>query len=330
MERKDLIENISVSVCCITYNHEKFIRKTLDGFLSQKTSFAFEVLIHDDASTDKTQEIITEYAEKYPEIIKPILQKENHRSKGISVQRTYNYPRTKGKYVAFCDGDDYWTDPMKLQMQFDILEKYTDCALCVHNTRCIEENGAEMEAWIPGIILPEGKLEAEKYIHMQIGEGRYLFQTGSYFVRKEIVDDFLNYHHEYPCGDIPLVLFALQYGHCWYIPQEMSYYRKHAASVMTITDEVLDSKIRFSQRMIAGHKKFDEYTKGKYKEDFDLGIKKCEVKILKLQGSYRNILAKKYRKILMAQRWKTKLLIYLGAVFPKIVFRLFCIYKKLK
>lgn len=111
-----------VSICCLSYNHESYIRECLNGFLMQKTNFDFEVLIHDDASTDDTANIIREYEEKYQEIIKPIYQTENQYSKGIGVTRTYNFPRSQGKYIALCEGDDYWTDPLKLQKQVDFLE----------------------------------------------------------------------------------------------------------------------------------------------------------------------------------------------------------------
>src|SRR5690554_1582208 len=100
-----------VSICCITFNHGKFIREALEGFLSQKTNFCFEVLIHDDASTDDTATIIKEYASRFPNIIKPIFQKENQYSKGIrGMNRRFNFPRAKGKYIAMCEGDDYWID----------------------------------------------------------------------------------------------------------------------------------------------------------------------------------------------------------------------------
>ena len=119
---RDENNEILVSICCITYNHEKYIRDAIEGFLMQKTDFPFEVLIHDDASTDGTADIIREYETKYPDIIKPIYQTENQYSKGIKISATYNYPRAKGKYIALCEGDDYWIDPYKLQKQVDFLE----------------------------------------------------------------------------------------------------------------------------------------------------------------------------------------------------------------
>lgn len=106
-----------VSISCITYNHEDYIRDAIEGFLMQKTTFPVEILIHDDASTDKTADIIREYEKKYPHLIKPIYQTENQYSKGIGVSATYQYPRANGNYITLCEGDDYWTDPYMLQKQ---------------------------------------------------------------------------------------------------------------------------------------------------------------------------------------------------------------------
>jgi len=115
-----------VSISCITYNHEKYIEDALQGFLSQETDFPFEILIHDDASTDRTVNILREYEVKYPKLIKPIYQKENQYSRGIKISATYQYPRALGKYIAMCEGDDYWIDPYKLQKQVDFLEANPD------------------------------------------------------------------------------------------------------------------------------------------------------------------------------------------------------------
>jgi len=117
----------------------------MKGFLMQKTTFAFEILIHDDASTDGTQEIIREYEAKYPDIIKPIYQTENQYSKGINISISYNLPRTKGKYIAFCEGDDYWTDKDKLQKQVDFLENHSEYSLCSHRFKVYNIEEAKYE-----------------------------------------------------------------------------------------------------------------------------------------------------------------------------------------
>lgn len=111
-----------VSICCITYNHAPFIRDAIDGFLKQKTDFEVEIIIHDDASTDSTAGIILEYENKYPDLIFPIYQTENQYSKVIKPYINFVFPRARGKYIALCEGDDFWTDPYKLQKQVDLLE----------------------------------------------------------------------------------------------------------------------------------------------------------------------------------------------------------------
>ena len=124
-----MIDDIKVSILTLAYNHELYIRQCLDGIIMQQTNFKFELLIHDDASTDETANIIREYEKKYPNILKPIYQKENQYSKGIPIGTTFLYPRAKGKYIALCEGDDYWIDPYKLQKQVDFLESNPEYSL---------------------------------------------------------------------------------------------------------------------------------------------------------------------------------------------------------
>ena len=136
-------ESLLVSISCITYNHANYIRDTIEGFLIQKINFPIEILIHDDASTDGTEEIIREYEEKYPEIIKPIYGTENQYVKGKRGSRTFNIPRAHGRYIALCEGDDYWTDPLKLQKQIDFLENNHDFSMCISSRIVINEKGEE-------------------------------------------------------------------------------------------------------------------------------------------------------------------------------------------
>ena len=128
-----------VSIICITYNHEKFIKTALDSFLIQKTSFKYEILVHDDASTDNTAKILKEYETKYPNIIKVIYQKENQCRKGNSPIAIL-LEEAKGKYLAFCEGDDYWVDEKKLQKQVEFLENNLQYSAVYHNVFIVNEN----------------------------------------------------------------------------------------------------------------------------------------------------------------------------------------------
>jgi len=133
-----------VSIICLAYNHEKYIRQCLDGFVMQKTGFRYEIIIHDDASKDGTTAIIREYAKKYPGLFVTIFQEENQYSKGIPIGKTYMYPLAKGKYIAECEGDDYWTDPYKLQKQVDFMESHPEYVLCCTDAVQLDDNTGEL------------------------------------------------------------------------------------------------------------------------------------------------------------------------------------------
>jgi len=126
-----------VSIVCITFNQEQYIAQCIDGFMMQKTDFPYEVLINDDASTDKTADIVRLYEKKYPDIIKPVYQTKNQYSLGINPGLIL-FPLARGKYIAVCEGDDYWTDPYKLQKQVDFLEKNEEYALCCHRYKIFD------------------------------------------------------------------------------------------------------------------------------------------------------------------------------------------------
>ena len=127
-----------VSTITTAYNHEPYIRECIEGFLMQKTTFPVELIIHDDASTDKTADIIREYEAKYPNLIKPIYQIENQYSQNVDIYNEFLYPRSKGKYVALCEGDDYWIDPLKLQKQVDFLEANPEYVLTCHRYKVLD------------------------------------------------------------------------------------------------------------------------------------------------------------------------------------------------
>lgn len=122
-----------VSIMCLAYNHEKYIEDALVGFLIQKTNFPFEVLIHDDASVDKTVDVIKKYEKRYPNIIKPIYQKKNLWSRDKELIGEIQYKRMKGKYIAYCEGDDYWIDEHKIQKQVDFLNEHDEYNIVFHD-----------------------------------------------------------------------------------------------------------------------------------------------------------------------------------------------------
>lgn len=220
---------IAVSVYCMTYNHEKYIRDTLDGFITQKTTFKYEVLVHDDASTDGTANIIKKYAEAYPDIIKPILQTENQYSRGIYIEQQILWPHTRGKYIAFCEGDDYWSDPYKLQMQFDVMEQHENCSICSHYVRWIDMTQKTNGGFFPDKIYGITDGIVDKKIQFRVTT-EDLFHLTSLFLRRNIYDKYAAHMPEFattmPVGDVAVLLYFAKFGTMYFIDREMSVYRR--------------------------------------------------------------------------------------------------------
>lgn len=225
------MKKIKVSILCLAYNHAKFIRDCLDGFVMQKTNFPFEVIIHDDASTDETTKIISEYAEKYPDIIKPILQKENQWSRGINIWKNHMWPRINGEYVAMCEGDDYWTDPNKLQKQVDFLDAHPDYSICFHPVRITWD-----DKHIPDRVrYHSGKKTSEL---SDLLKGNFISTCSvMYRWRPECAKLFPD---RILPGDWYLHLLHAQVGKIGYLPNVMSVYRRNAGGVWTGAGETDD------------------------------------------------------------------------------------------
>ena len=211
-----------VSIICTTYNHGPFIRQCLDGFMMQKTNFTFEVLIHDDASTDNTAEIIREYEDKYPDIIKPIYQTENQYSKGVKIGLTYLYPNAKGKYIAECEGDDYWTDPLKLQKQVDFLENNPDYVMCSHNYSFLFMNEMKRVSYVETI--------GRDYSLESLTKGEWLYQPLTLMFRSQTLweSEILRYTS---IIDNILLYNLLKRGGGYCMPDDMGVYRVHSNGV---------------------------------------------------------------------------------------------------
>lgn len=228
------MEKPLVSICCITYNHEKYIRDALEGFVMQETNFPFEVLIHDDASTDRTADIIREYEKKYPDIIKPIYQKENQYSKGIKISATYNFPRAQGKYIALCEGDDFWTDKKKLQIQTDFMEKNNDFVFCCHGRYNLDYFKKRYYPE-PFVNVPEDGIACAH----EMALGKFMSYTQTFFFRNDI---YINIKEKIerdtdnaPMGDLQLVFNFALVGKIKYFKKRMATYRRASGSVTHCT-----------------------------------------------------------------------------------------------
>ena len=315
-------QEIKVSICCAVYNHEKYLRKCLEGFLKQKTNFKFEILIHDDASTDHSAEIIQEYEKRYPDIIKPIYQIENQYSKGVKIGWKYQYPRANGRYIALCEGDDYWCDETKLQRQYEEMEKNKNASICVHAVRHIKEDGTFLSTQYPLCPIEQSVLYGTEAIKTIVDHGLYPFQTSSFFCRRSYIHEITkNKLPEFmlvnPVGDVPLLLYLVTKGAIIYIPELMSCYRMGSIGSWNMNlQKSVEKRIAEYKREMASYILFDVYTEGKYSKYMEKIQDRFWFHIYQLQKNYKELLNKKYRFMLKKESPKQQLYYYLMGNFP--------------
>ena len=294
---------ILVSISCITYNHIEYIRDCLDGFVNQKTDFDYEVLIHDDASTDGTTEIIHEYENKYPDIIKPIYETENQWVKGRRGSSVFNYPRARGKYIALCEGDDYWTDPLKLQKQVDVLEGNPEIAMCVTNASQLSENGLCDEQGR----YSESRIASTEDV-MRIGGG--FARTATFMFRKSLIDNYPECCLTCHVGDFPLQTFALINGGIYYLADRTAVYRyfttgkSWSARIKRANIEKLMKGWRSEFDMLSG---LDAYSGGKYHELFVWRAARLLYENISRHRDKRNMIVEHFEDVYACFDFKMKL-----------------------
>jgi glycosyltransferase involved in cell wall biosynthesis len=209
-----------VSIICNTYNHENFIRECLNGFIIQRTNFPIEIIVHDDASSDNTVSIIQEYESKHPDLFSCLYQKENQYSnKDVNIWSDITFPLVRGKYIALCEGDDYWTDPMKLQKQVDTILNNPNCKIVYHNCGIIDEKGLFL-----GWIYDRNYNKKLRITDLILGDFTktctMLFENNKDIISTKLIDD-----------TILGMLLLENGGEAWYLEDVMSNYRVHNGGV---------------------------------------------------------------------------------------------------
>lgn len=242
-----------VSICCIAYNHEQFIQDALEGFLMQQTTFPIEIVIGEDCSTDGTREILKDYAKRFPNQFQLLLQEHN-------IGATANFLATikacKSKYLALCEGDDYWTDPLKLQKQFELLEKNPEYSGCFHDAYKLNEETGVLSQ-MSGRRHPSSHNTFSTEDLVQGG----LISTCSFFFRRDSLSSYPDSFRDLPTGDIPLFVLVSQKGEIGFINEVMSVYRIHNQGVWSGSSIEIKSKQNIQVNEI-----LDRYLDYKYHE----------------------------------------------------------------
>lgn len=228
-----MVETPLVSIICITYNHVRFIRDALDGFVMQKTNFPFEILVHDDASTDGTADVIREYEAKYPDLFRCVYQTENQWGKKDPC-KDFLFPMVQGKYVALNEGDDYWTDENKLQKQVDFMESHPDFSVCFHPVTVHWDDNSK-----PDSIFPSEKNRFYKTeLILDDLLKRNFIQTNSVLYRWRFHQDPLSLMpDDILPGDWFLHLLHAQVGKIGFLNDVMSVYRRHRGGIWTEAEQ---------------------------------------------------------------------------------------------
>jgi glycosyltransferase involved in cell wall biosynthesis len=317
-----------VSISCITYNHEKYIEDAIEGFLIQETNFPFEVLIHDDASTDNTANIIKRYKKKYPNLIKPIYQKENQYSKRNPIYISVGlYNISKGKYIALCEGDDYWTHPKKLHIQADFMEKNEDYSLCFHAAKFIS-NKKEKNCFLSNknFIINKGDFYSHKgfYNHPP---------TASFFLRKKYIINLPKWFYDSPVGDIPLKLILSEKGNLYYINKIMSIRRVNVNG--SWNNRIISNynmKIKHYNEMIKMLIEFNKWSNFKHNTEITnrIFIFNCFLKIYNEKFKQRIIFIKKNKVLFNKLPLLKKIAFYVGFIFPFLFKFIVINFKKIK
>lgn len=261
---ESVVKNPLLTIFCVTFNHANYICDCFEGFLAQKTDFDYKIVVFDDASNDGTTDIVREYCEKHPTLFQAFIAKENiyknpFREKILSVLKL---EYVIGKYVAGCEGDDYWIDENKLQKQVDYMEKHPECILCTHN--CVWYNCKDSIQKICNEGLSSGRIEAEDIILQ-----KNVIQTASFFYRRELLLKRMNFF-DCSVGDYSILLCALTCGYIYYDSSVMSVYRyetegswsKKMNSVINNGSFIVNTNLGIVDFLY----NYNEYTNGKYKK----------------------------------------------------------------
>lgn len=293
---------VVVTVLCVCYNHARSLRRALESLVSQKTDFAYELLVHDDASTDGSQDIIREFQRRYPQIVRPMLEEENQYGQGRNFLGKM-LAEARGSYIAYCETDDFWSDSLKLQLQVDALRTHPECSFCVHNTQGVNIRGDRLPQHFPPIRVDAGAITPEEYLRHELFEDKWMFQLSSFMSRRETMVEYEEISASefpskyYQVGDQPLFLFCLTKGSAWYIDRDMSCYTVDSGGFMTSLGKGGSFCERVQLGYIQGLEAFDAYSHGRFATAIQRAVLRRQFLYDLATHNYRAISNGKYKDL---------------------------------
>ncbi len=283
-----------VSIVCDTYNHAPFVRDALDSFLAQKTNFPYEIIVHDDASTDETAQIIREYEAKYPSLFRCVYRTENIYSSDPKILEHYVFPLARGKYIAICEGDDYWTSPDKLQKQIDYMESHPECTFCVTGAELVDPDKKNI-----GMVCPYDQdcdIPMEEMIR---GGGGYV-ATASIVAPTRLAQNRAAFCDMADVDDAVLQIWFGSNGTTHYFAEPMCAYRFNVPGSWTKTffAENRDARIRHHEGLARALRSFDEETNGRWHDAVNYSVTyQQEYEILRLKNDVKALNRMPYRTL---------------------------------
>lgn len=308
-------EQIMVSVVCITYNQVSYIEKAIKSFLMQKTNFKFEIIIHDDASSDGTKDILKKYSSLFPDKIILILQDKNQYSQGINIFNSYIYPIVRGKYIALCEGDDFWTDSNKLQIQFNYMENNSGCKLCIHDAFFITADEK-----ITFNSKPLSKNPINYGIEDAIMGIGIKVATNSFFYTSEIVKKpMTKFEILSPSGDFPLAITLSLCGYIHYMPKKMCAHRMLAknsfSESMSKGRESINKWFIFLDKLEDSMNELDSYTNFKFSSIIKNSLYKQKFNIYLLTRNKQKLKSEPFNIMFKKISFKKKFEYYTPSIF---------------
>lgn len=289
-----------VSVCMITYNHEQYIKQAIEGVLIQKSNFNYELIIGEDRSTDNTRNLIQEYKKDYPAIIKPILRKKNI---GMIANLIDTINNCKGKYIATCEGDDYWTDPFKLQKQVDFLEANEYFSACFTNAQQINLKNHVERLFVNG--LEEGYVPKKTVII----KGGGLYPTASLVFKRNQYNCEVYKNITELAGDELLIMALATKGNIYFINEVTCTYRNWGGGIFSSMKEDKRKICLLKENSIKGYKKFDTISNKEFHKFIQRKISLVSLFIIQNSTTwkrYRYILYLQPKEIFKLIKWNIK------------------------